>query len=260
MVWYSKSIAMESGDSMRTVVVTGAGSGIGLALVKHYAKRGHTVYATKLASQDVDYAAENVTYFDVDFLKDDGCAWLESVNAPIDIFVANAGAGKYEKNTVPSPNDAMYRLNTLTPIEQFYYLKEKGFSGTFVVMGSIMALWPLAGYARFSHTKGALVTYFKALQVTETIPIVIMLPVAVQTQFFTNSRQAHAPWLAQKPDRVSKKMAKVIERKKRVWISSRLFAVLYKISPRILRFYQKRENRIYHETFHKEKNRSDSYE
>jgi len=237
---------------MKVVVITGAGSGIGLSLVKRYAKNGYKVYATKLAAQaPLKEAMKNVTFFDVDFLKDGCCEWLKNIETPIDIFIANAGFGQYEKNTIPASDDAMYQLNTLTPINQYFHLKNQGFNGTFVVMGSIMALWPLAGYARFSHTKGALVTYFKALQVTETIPIVIMLPVAVKTQFFASSKQAHAPWLAQDPDNVSKAMVKVIKRQKKVWISSRLFSILYKISPSILRFYLKRENKIYQKTFYR---------
>jgi len=238
---------------MKTVIVTGAGSGIGLALVQSYANLGYKVYATKLESQHLNINLENVTYFNVDFLKDGSCEWINQIGDSIDVFIANAGAGKYEKNMIPSSNDAMYQLNTLTPIKQYYHLKENNFKGTFVVMGSIMALWPLAGYARFSHTKGALVTYFKALQITEKIPIVIMLPVAVQTKFFENSKQAHAPWLAQDAQKVSKKMIRVIKKQKKVWISSKLFAVLYKISPSILRFYLKRENKIYQKMFHHNK-------
>jgi len=62
-----------------------------------------------------------------------------------------------------------------------------------------------------SHTKAALVTYFKALQTTEEIPIVILMPVAVKTEFFMRSTQPHAPWLAQDPKKIAIQFQKVIK-------------------------------------------------
>lgn len=237
---------------MKTVVITGAGSGIGLALAKRYVSLGYRVIATKLENQETPFKSDHIEFVNVNFLEDNLQAWMNTLPKEIDVFIANAGAGSYEENSIPKQNDPLYRLNTLTPINQYFLLKNNAFKGTFVVMGSVMAIWPLPGYARFSHTKGALVTYFKALQATDNIPIVIMLPVAIKTKFFETAKQAHAPWLAQNPDTISKKMIKVIHKQKRVWISSKLFTLLYKISPSILRFYLKRENKIYQTTFNEE--------
>lgn len=237
---------------MKTVVITGAGSGIGLALTREYVFKGYHVYATKLKNQDVPLKSASVVFIDVDFLDDPSNAWMDKLPDHIDVFIANAGVGSYEENTVPDAGDVMYRLNTLAPIRQFAALKRRNFQGTFVVMGSVMAFWPLPGYARYAHAKSALVTYFKALQTTESMHIVILLPVAVRTRFFQRAGQRHVPRLIQKPGRLARRMIKVIRKNKKTWISSRLFAMAYKISPRLLTPYLKREAKLYHETFHDE--------
>ena len=233
---------------MKTVVITGAASGMGLALVKRYVALGWDVIATRLESQDIPYPHAKVTWQVIDFLKDSLETWVAALPLSLDVFIANAGKGAYEINTPPHVGDDLYQLNALTPMHQFDLLKAKGFKGTFVVMGSIMAVWPLPGYARYSHTKGALVTYFKALQTTEKIPIVILMPVAVKTEFFLRSTQPHAPWLAQDADQIAIKFQRVIERKKKIWVSSKLFQLSRLLFPGILRIYLKRESKIYDQT------------
>lgn len=234
---------------MKNIVITGAGSGIGLALVRTYLSRGYQVYATKLKNQEVPLKDASIVFIDVDFLEDRSNEWMDGLPGQIDIFIANAGVGSYEENTVPDTDDPLYVLNTLTPIRQFARLRQRGFKGTFVVMGSVMAFWPLPGYARYAHTKSALVTYFKALQSTEPTDIVILMPVAVRTHFFIRADQGHEPLFIQEPDRLARRMARVIGKNRKLWISSRLFAIAYKISPRILRSYLKRESRLYHRNF-----------
>lgn len=234
---------------MKKIVITGAASGMGASLVKRYHQVGYEIYASKLAIQEAPIKDAHIHWFDIDFLIDDLKLWIEQLPKDIDIFIANAGQGAYEINTPPLEMDPLYQLNTLTPMHQFEILKKRNFKGTFVVMGSIMALWPLPGYARYSHTKGALVTYFKALQTTEDIPIVILMPVAVKTEFFMRSTQPHAPWLAQDADKIAIKFQKVIAKKKAFWISSALFKWSYRLVPWALRFYLKREAKLYHKKF-----------
>ena len=234
---------------MKKVVITGAATGMGAALTQRYHDTGYEVYATKLASQERSMTAQNIHWFDIDFLLDDLNAWMQQLPEDIDIFIANAGRGAYEINTPPLELDPLYKLNTLTPMHQFEILKTRHFKGTFVVMGSIMALWPLPGYARYSHTKAALVTYFKALQTTEEIPIVILMPVAVKTEFFMRSTQPHAPWLAQNPKKIAIQFQKVIAKEKPIWISSALFNWSYKLAPWALKFYLKRESNLYQNKF-----------
>jgi len=126
---------------MKKVVITGAATGMGAALAQRYHDTGYEVYATKLASQERSMSAQNIRWFDIDFLVDDLTTWMEQLPEDIDIFIANAGRGAYEINTPPLELDPLYKLNTLTPMHQFEILKKRHFKGTFVVMGSIMALW-----------------------------------------------------------------------------------------------------------------------
>lgn len=239
---------------MKKIVITGAGTGMGASLVKRYHASSYQIYATKLPTQEAPVTADNIDWFDLDFLVDDLNAWMQQLPPDLDIFIANAGKGAYEINTPPLESDDLYRLNTLTPMHQFAILKQRNFQGTFVVMASIMALWPLPGYARYSHTKGALVTYFKALQTTEKIPIVILMPVAVKTDFFLRSTQPHAPWLAQDADKMAVKFQRVIARQKPYWISSRLFQWSYRLFPFVLKFYLKKEATLYSQKFLKGEN------
>lgn len=234
---------------MKNVVITGAGSGIGAALAKVYVLKGYMVYATKLEKQEAPFKHSALEFFDVDFLKDRKNSWMSQLPKRIDIFITNAGVGHYEKNAPPQLEDPLYVLNTLTPIRQFHVLKQQNFKGTFVVMGSVMAFWPLPGYARYAHTKSALIAYFKALQFTENADIVLLMPVAVQTPFFEHAKQPHTSWLIQKPDKLAKKMIRVIRKKKQFWVSSKLFQFAYKISPKLLNAYLKREARLYQKNF-----------
>lgn len=79
-----------------TVLITGAGSGIGAGLARDFAARGHRVLATDLVLSSVMALAEDIRSdggeaeaFALDVTRDDSIAAL--ANRPIDVLVNNAG-------------------------------------------------------------------------------------------------------------------------------------------------------------------------
>ena len=80
---------------MKTVLITGANRGIGLALSRHYAAEGARVHATCRHPQDAGELAAirgDVTVHALDVRDDEALAGLaRTISEPIDIVVANAG-------------------------------------------------------------------------------------------------------------------------------------------------------------------------
>jgi len=80
----------------RTVLVTGAGSGIGAGLARDFAARGHRVLVTDLAltpaeavAEDIRGAGGDAEAFALDVTRDDSVVAL--ARRPVDVLVNNAG-------------------------------------------------------------------------------------------------------------------------------------------------------------------------
>jgi len=83
----------------KTILVTGASSGIGLDIVKNLARRGHLVYATVRTEIDMGKVAkiENVEALNLDITKQDeieaALSYIKSKNTGLYGLVNNAGLG-----------------------------------------------------------------------------------------------------------------------------------------------------------------------
>ena len=88
----------------RTMLITGATSGIGKAIALEMAQRGYTVFATgrrKAALEELDNASEHIVTFPLDVTDPDSITQVkeeilrQTNNQGVDILVNNAGFGVY---------------------------------------------------------------------------------------------------------------------------------------------------------------------
>jgi len=178
---------------MATIVITGAGRGIGLALTKHYLDRGDTVYglcrkATKALNESGAEVIEGVDVADTDNLAR-ALSPLSSVQ--IDVLINNAGV--LGRDSLENPDvqsiEQQFRVNALGPLLVTQILAPHLHKGSKVAMitsrmGS-MADNGSGGYYGYRMSKAALnaagVSLARDLQ-PRGIAVALLHPGYVQTE------------------------------------------------------------------------------
>ncbi|GLW27688.1 SDR family oxidoreductase [Actinoplanes regularis] len=145
----------------RTVLVTGASSGIGLATATALVARGYRVLGTSRNPASVTEPVEGVEYVALDLTSDDSIASIGAMLKDVDILVNNAGesqSGPFEE----LPVDALRRLfevNVLGPVRLAQLalpgMRERGY-GRVVMVGSMLASFPLAYRSSYVASKAAI--------------------------------------------------------------------------------------------------------
>jgi short-subunit dehydrogenase len=233
------------------VVITGASSGIGLALVKEYLNKGHYVIGVDISQISDGLKHKNFSFYKADLSKEEDINelfhLLKANENDIDIFIANAGFAYYERLKTPSWEhiQKIYDLNVLSPIYSFLKMKElvKDQAFKFVITSSAMGYWPLPGYSLYSSTKAAIAHFAKAIQfeLEKNQSVHSVYPVATKTNFFNESGQSHSSWFEQSPDHVAKVIYHGVKKNKKNIYPSKLFRLVHAICPFCLSFYVKRE-------------------
>ncbi|WP_229069976.1 SDR family oxidoreductase [Actinoplanes sp. DH11] len=147
----------------RTALVTGASSGIGLATAAALATRGYRVIGTSRHPSALSDAqrAPGVEYVALDLTSDTSIESLAGLLTEVDVLVNNAGesqSGPFED----LPGDALRRLfqvNVLGPVRLAQLalpgMRERR-SGRVVMVGSMLASFPLAYRSSYVATKAAI--------------------------------------------------------------------------------------------------------
>jgi NAD(P)-dependent dehydrogenase (short-subunit alcohol dehydrogenase family) len=159
--------------SNKTAVVTGAASGIGLAIARRFAQEGAYVHLLDLKKQEAEDAAENIR-------SEGGSAYAHACDVsnqqevidlaqtiqqqhPLHIWVNNAGigfVGNVEK-TSEADFDRMYRINVKGVYNGMFaavpHFKKNG-GGVLLNMASIVASVGIPDRFAYSMTKGAVLT------------------------------------------------------------------------------------------------------
>jgi short-subunit dehydrogenase len=147
----------------RTALVTGASSGIGRATAAALAARGYRVLGTSRdpGSLPPDSRAAGVEYLPLDLASDASIEALADRLAGVDVLVNNAGessSGPFEE----LPADALRRLfqvNVFGPVRITQLalpgMRRRGY-GRVVMVGSMLASFPLAYRSGYVATKAAL--------------------------------------------------------------------------------------------------------
>lgn len=190
----------------RTVVITGASSGIGRALACNYAAAGVVLHLAGRNAERLEAVAQEcrrrgavaVTKL-VDVTDRDAMGgWLRTVQAdrPIDLLIANAGvmagttpdgriedaAASYELVQV----NVLGVLNTIQPTLPDMMSRR---SGQIAIISSIAAFTPLADAPGYSASKAAVLNYGLSLRdfLAETgVKVSVICPGYVDTEMFAH--------------------------------------------------------------------------
>ena len=147
----------------RTALVTGASSGIGQATAAALAARGYRVLGTSRSPESLsaEQRVAGVEYLALDLASGDSVDALADRLAGVDILVNNAGesqSGPFED----LPGEALHRLfevNVLGPVRLSQLalpgMRARGY-GRVVMVGSMLASFPLAYRSSYVATKAAL--------------------------------------------------------------------------------------------------------
>lgn len=151
---------------MRSVIVTGASSGIGRAMVELFAKEeGDQIFAADIAAADFD--ADNITFVPCDVSDPDSVRSMINVvrerSGQIDVLCNNAGARGGDGSVVscePEAWDAIFSVNTKGVYLGCHYavpaMLERG-GGVIINTASVAGLFPLRDRAAYCASKGAVI-------------------------------------------------------------------------------------------------------
>jgi uncharacterized protein len=234
-------------------IVSGASSGIGLALINRLAAGGAVVLAVDIAPIPLK-GITGVKAFNADLSNHEGVDALFEEAAKelgeIDIFIANAGFAYCERTDTPDWNHIkqIFELNTVSPIYSLEKLRAaKGNRPFFfIATASAMSFMPLPGYALYGATKAAL-RMFNLTAAYELSPgqrIATIYPVATRTNFFNRASTEYVPWPSQDAGKVACEIIKGIEGNKTDIFPFPLFKLVnavFTVLPFAKRFYLKRE-------------------
>lgn len=238
----------------KRIIVTGASSGIGLALAEKLLSEGCTVLAAVRNPKKLTLTHERLLVEtcdvskpeDIDRLFDAAVARM----GDIDVFVANAGFAYYEKLETPDWEHAraIFDTNVLGLFHSAQRLKAlKGQEPfRFVSIASGMSFLSLPGYALYSATKAAIRGFADAYryELGEGQRFQVAYPIATRTAFFDRAGGSPVPWPSQPADVVARRIADGIRKGCNSIFPSRLFRVTLafgRVFPFVLGLYRRIE-------------------
>ncbi|MET3803160.1 short-subunit dehydrogenase [Nakamurella sp. UYEF19] len=172
---------MNTTYTARTVLVTGASSGIGRATAEAFVARGYTVVGTSRdpAAIAEENRVDGVEYIPLDLRVPASIEALPSLVGEIDILINNAGesqCGPLEDLPTATVED-LFQLNVFGPL-RLTQLVLPGMRvrryGRVVMIGSMLASFPLAYRSCYVATKAAIKGFSEAARF-ETSPFGVWL-------------------------------------------------------------------------------------
>ncbi|MGA1776540.1 MAG: SDR family NAD(P)-dependent oxidoreductase [Flavobacteriaceae bacterium] len=178
----------------KTIVITGAGRGIGYALVQLAARQGHRVFALSRNIKAIE-ASESVHPLSIDITDTNAletfASQLRNEGTVVDVLINNAGAflNKPFAETSKEAFEAIYQVNVfgLASITRLLLplISQKGHVVNISSMGGVEGSAKFPGLAAYSSSKGAvsILTELLAEEYKETGPVFNALALgAVQTE------------------------------------------------------------------------------
>lgn len=211
------------------VVITGASSGIGLALARHYGARGATLGLTARRKDELQRLAETLScpceiyvadVRDAQAMQAAAAHFMERHGAP-EIVIANAGVSR--GNLTDHPEDlqvfqAILDTNTVGMAKTFHpYIAamRQARRGTLVGIASVAGYRGLPGASAYSASKAAAISYLESLRVElrgSGINVITICPGYVDTPM-TEKNPYPMPFILS-AETAARKIAGIIARKK----------------------------------------------
>lgn len=251
----------------RTVIVTGASSGIGRETVLAFARAGANVVLAARRLEllekiraELPGAGDRLFCLRTDVTVDDDVARLVDATLArfgrIDILVNNAGAGLRALVADVRPEDAhrVMELNLFGPLRCLQavlpVMKRQG-RGQIVNVGSVLSVVATPRNSIYCASKFALLALSDALRMElkgTGIEVIVILPGYTDTPFFDNmvrtDGSAHlSPFRGQAPDKVARALLDACRHHKRqvaLTASGKMGIWMKRFAPRLLDFALKR--------------------
>lgn len=209
------------------VVVTGASSGIGLALARHYLERGATVAAFARRGELLQTLAaefpEKVFCYALDVrdapaIQQAARDFMSRVGVP-DIVIANAGVSRGTLTEYVEDEEVFQNvmdinvLGMVKTFQPFLLVMREAKQGTLVGIASVAGFRGLPGSGAYSASKAAAISYLESLRVElhgSGVKVVTLCPGYIKTPM-TDINTYHMPFILE-ADVAAKRMARVIKR------------------------------------------------
>lgn len=186
---------------MKTVLLTGATSGIGLATGLRLAKEGYEVYGIgRTIKQDIDYP-ENFRLFSCDITDTDSLnKTLQTIKTQMKepapaILIHSAGIGLYglQETLQPEEIKTLIRTNLEAPVlittEFLSFMKQRK-SGHIIFLSSVTAKKSNTYGCAYGATKAGLLSFANSLfdeARKNNIKVTTLLPDMTMTEFYRNA-------------------------------------------------------------------------
>lgn len=212
------------------VFITGASSGIGAALARHYAAQGALLGLTgrnrgRLDGVVADLPCDCTAYVadvrDPSAMQQAAQDYMQKYGTP-DIVIANAGVSlgtltEYEED-LPAIRAVMdtNMLGLVHTFQPFISAMKKQSSGSLVGIASVAGLRGLPGASAYSASKAAVISYLESLRVElapSGIRVTTICPGYIKTPM-TDVNTYPMPFMLD-AETAARKMARAIEKKRR---------------------------------------------
>jgi NAD(P)-dependent dehydrogenase (short-subunit alcohol dehydrogenase family) len=209
------------------LVISGASSGIGLALARHYLERGATVAAFARRSDLLQALAaefpEKVFCYALDVrdapaIQQAARDFMSRVGVP-DIVIGNAGVSRGTLTEYVEDEEVFQNvmdinvLGMVKTFQPFLLAMREVKQGTLVGIASVAGFRGLPGSGAYSASKAAAISYLESLRVElhgSGVKVVTLCPGYIKTPM-TDINTYHMPFILE-ADVAAKRMARVIKR------------------------------------------------
>ena len=192
----------------KTVVITGASSGIGRAAAIEFARRGANVVLAARRTAQLDETAGacrrfgvNATAIGTDVTKRADCVALIAKAGNVDVLVNNAGFATFDTIESAEAEDfeAMMNTNYLGTVHCTQAVLPQMLTrqrGAIVIVSSIAGLMGYARMGGYCATKFALVGFAEALRdevMSRGLQVALVCPGTTDTEFFVKAERGKIP-------------------------------------------------------------------
>ena len=209
------------------MVISGASSGIGLALARHYLERGATVAAFArrgelLQALAAEFPGKVFSYTldvrDAPAIQQAASDFMARVGVP-DIVIANAGVSRGTLTEYVEDEEVFQNvmdinvLGMVKTFQPFLAAMREARHGTLVGIASVAGFRGLPGSGAYSASKAAAISYLESLRVElhgSGVKVVTLCPGYIKTPM-TDINTYPMPFILEADD-AARRMARVIER------------------------------------------------